>query len=109
MPILRPMYRWWSGSLLAKRLQTKSLDGSRIVSHPDSAKARLDSALMQYGLGELDDFQGVVERNGQEVARVELGDDRVQETIVVRMASCSEGKYPGRIHGAVSICFLENN
>lgn len=64
---------------------------------------------MQYGLGELDGLQGVVERNGQEVARVELGDDRVQEVIVVRMAGGLEGKKPGRIRGAVSIRFLENH
>jgi hypothetical protein len=55
---------------------------------------------MQYGLGELDGLQGVVERNGQEVARVELGDDRVQEVIVVPMAGGPRGEeawsYPWR-------------
>ena len=64
---------------------------------------------MQYSLGELDALQGVIERNGDEVGRIELADDRFQEVITVRMAGGMEGKKPGRIQGAISICFLENN
>ena len=38
-----------------------------------------------------------------------MADDRFQEVITVRMAGGMEGKNPGRIQGAISICFLENN
>jgi hypothetical protein len=63
---------------------------------------------MRHGLGELDGLQGVVERGGNEVARIELRDDRFQEVISIPMPGGREGKKPGRIQGAISICFLEN-
>jgi hypothetical protein len=63
---------------------------------------------MRHGLGELDGLQGVVERGGNEVARIELRDDRFQEVISIPMPGGREGKKPGRIQGTVSICFLEN-